>query len=249
MSKYTTNIRFIVDSLSQPTEGKTIIEKIDEASPKIFNFPYPIWDESYKTVLQRKILMRYYMREICAETVGLWKLFLNEKLNDIMPYYVELYNTTQKDIDFLSDYIMATSEEKGETGKDNFNSNSNTSTENSGNITVNSSDTNTDESNGLVSDTPGVNLVANKDYATQKTEDSTTQNREHEETTNNSNNTTTKNNAENIRNTEKSIIITRTVKGYGKKSPAELLQEWRKTLLNIDSLIVGDLQDLFMQIY
>lgn len=35
--------------------------------------------------------------------MGLWKLFLEDKLNNIMPYYNELYATTVKDYDYMVD--------------------------------------------------------------------------------------------------------------------------------------------------
>lgn len=70
-----------------------IDEIIDKARPKIFDFPYPIFSDSYKPTLENKILMHYYTREISEETYSLWKLRLRSKLNEIMPYYNQLYNS------------------------------------------------------------------------------------------------------------------------------------------------------------
>lgn len=70
-----------------------IDEIIDKARPKIFDFPYPIFSDSYKPTLEKKILMHYYTREISEETYSLWKLRLRSKLNEIMPYYNQLYNS------------------------------------------------------------------------------------------------------------------------------------------------------------
>lgn len=53
--------------------------------------------------LETKILRHYYMEEIGLETVALWKLFLEDKLNAIMPYYNKLYETTVKDYDYMVD--------------------------------------------------------------------------------------------------------------------------------------------------
>jgi hypothetical protein len=51
-------------------------EIIDAARTSIFSFSYPIYDSQHKPELERKILKHYYTREIGAETVGLWKLWL-----------------------------------------------------------------------------------------------------------------------------------------------------------------------------
>ena len=95
MSKYTTEVRFIVETENGVTESQgynSINELIDVAAPKIFS-NYPIFDEAYRAILNRKILKHYYTREICEETVGLWKLRLAAKMEEIMPYYNQLYNS------------------------------------------------------------------------------------------------------------------------------------------------------------
>lgn len=96
MSKYTTELRYICEALAGEDESvgyDSISEVITKALPKLFDFDFPIFDEAYRQVLERKIVKHYYTREICAETVGLWKLYLDTKLNEIMPYYNQLYTT------------------------------------------------------------------------------------------------------------------------------------------------------------
>ena len=96
MSKYTTQLRFICETEAGLTESQgfgKVNEIIDKARIKIFDFPYPIFDEAYKQTLETKILKHYYLREIGTETYGLWKLFLSNKMNEIMPYYNKLYET------------------------------------------------------------------------------------------------------------------------------------------------------------
>ena len=65
---------------------------------------YPIFDESYRETLNNKIIMHYWMREIGAETAGLFKLYLNRTMGEIMPYYNQLYKSTQIDFDPLNAY-------------------------------------------------------------------------------------------------------------------------------------------------
>ena len=47
-----------------------------------------------------------------------------------------------------------------------------------------------------------------------------------------------------------SDVIARHYFGYGKtKGPSELLEQYRRTFLNIDMMIINELKDLFMMIY
>lgn len=96
MSKYTTEVRYICESyagLKQSVGFDSVETVITAAVPKVFNFSFPIFDEAYRNVLCTKILREFYTREISEETVGLWKLRLSQKLNNIMPYYNQLYRS------------------------------------------------------------------------------------------------------------------------------------------------------------
>lgn len=95
MANYTTQLRTIIEMNSSKERGgySDIQKQITIARPKIFDFPYPIFDPNYKEPLERKILTHFYTREICEETVGLWKLRLADKMNEIMPYYNQLYES------------------------------------------------------------------------------------------------------------------------------------------------------------
>ena len=112
MSKYTTEVRFICENYAGLQESKgydNVREIIEQARSKIFDFDYPIFDEDYRPVLETKILMHYYTREICEETVGLWKLRLMSRMNDIMPLYNKLYESElikfdpMRDADYTKD--------------------------------------------------------------------------------------------------------------------------------------------------
>ncbi len=97
MSKYTTEVRYICETDAGLKESKgydSVNEIIANSRTKIFNFDYPIFDSNYKSILETKILKHYYTREIGFETVGLWKLKLDTKMNEIMPFYNQLYKST-----------------------------------------------------------------------------------------------------------------------------------------------------------
>lgn len=93
MSVYTTELRYIIEQASGFDNTLSIPDKIKKAAPLIFNFDFPIWDEAYRPTLEYKILLHYYVREISADTPSLWQLWLQSKMLDIMPKYVEMYNS------------------------------------------------------------------------------------------------------------------------------------------------------------
>lgn len=120
MSKYTTELRFICENYAGRTESaglsdvKTIVEL---ACPKIFDDDIPFFDEAYRLPLEKKIIMHYYTREISGEVVGIWKLWLNNRMREIMPYYNQLYKSALIEFDPLLTKKF-TEEYSGEASKD-----------------------------------------------------------------------------------------------------------------------------------
>lgn len=111
MALYTTQVRTICESslgMEVPGGFDRVNETLKKSAPLVFNFDFPIWDEKYRLTLETKILKHYYMREIGFETVGLWKLYLDERLNLIMPYYNELYKTTVLEFNPFYDVDLTT---------------------------------------------------------------------------------------------------------------------------------------------
>ena len=101
MAKYTTEIRSICEhyaGLTESTGFEDVDDIIEKARSKIFQ-NYPIFNENHRAELEHKILKHYYMREIGFETVGLFKLFLNERMAEIMPYYNKLYESETFEFD------------------------------------------------------------------------------------------------------------------------------------------------------
>lgn len=124
MSKYTTEVRYICEASlgrNESADFNSVEDIITQAAPNVFNFPFPIFDEQYRLPLEKKILRHYYTREICEETVGLWKLRLSARLNDIMPYYNKLYYSETLafnplyDVDYTREYTKQTAGETTDT--------------------------------------------------------------------------------------------------------------------------------------
>lgn len=112
MSRFTTEVRYICETMAgyDESQGYARVEDIiEEVAPDIFG-DFPIYDETYRLPLEVKILRHYYTREISEETVGLWKLRLNDMMNIIMPYYNKLYQSELLkfnpfyDVDLTRDY-------------------------------------------------------------------------------------------------------------------------------------------------
>ena len=74
--------------------GTTIRDKIASALPYIFNFDFPMYDNSYKSVLETKIVKHYLAYELCNVDDEMWKLILDTWLNENMPLFNQRYATT-----------------------------------------------------------------------------------------------------------------------------------------------------------
>lgn len=153
MASYTTQLRTYINSFSIDQPNLPINQRIEIALPYLFDFDFPIWqNESVK--FETDFVKHFYMREIGFETIALFKFRLEEKLNLIMPYYVDLYQTTQNDIDYLTDMNWTETENRGSEGS---NTSQGTSQSNS-------------NSTSLQSDLPQTTLN-NLDYGTNSSQD------------------------------------------------------------------------------
>ena len=242
MSKYTTELRFICESkagLSDSVGFNQIDDVISNSWNKIFD-NFPIFDESYRSVLCSKILKHYYTREISAETVGLWQLWLNTRMGEIMPYYNKLYESALLEFDPFKDTNYSRNHGGTFTGDTRRNGRSEIDVDNS--VTSNG----TSNSKNLFSDTPqgAITNIENESYLTNATliKDTDTN------TTNTDGNSTTQNTeTTGVTNTDnwiETIVGKQSTVSYSK-----LLQEFRDTFLNIDVMIINDLSDLFMNLW
>lgn len=168
MSKYTTEVRFICEEAAGLTSSVGYLgvnDVINTALPKVFNFDFPIFDEAYRPILEKKILKHYYTREIGLETVGLWKLFLDTKLNEIMPYYNQLYKSElisfnpMYDVDLTRDHQLKRLEDIKETGSQESDTRRNGTLDTTANKTGTTHDTSLTTDHG----------TTNQDISNQKT--------------------------------------------------------------------------------
>lgn len=236
MSKFTTQVRFICESSANLTEStgfNDIEDVLNKSWNKIFS-DFPIFDEHYRAELCKKILRHYYTREICCETVGRWKLFLCDKMKNIMPYYNQLYQSELITIEPLVSINKTVSHEGNESESKTTNKNG-----------TNSSNTRTDGSTdtwSYYSDTPqgGINGLESNDYLT-----NATHNRGTDGTSSTLNGTTTDSE---LGTGERTDSYVDKILGY-EGNQSEMLLKFRETFLNIDMMIIDELKDLFFTIY
>lgn len=198
-----------------------------------FNFgldSYPIFDEEYRNTLNQKILNHYYENEIGFETANLFKFYLNNKMNEIMPYYNELYSVQKHLIDnnlLLNDVNL----QESLTGNNTTQTASASHSANSG----------TSDHKNLFQDTPQgtvstQNIDAQNVYATNVTLDHNANSSTIDDTVNSSGNGT-------------NSYVKTIIGNNGKNLNIEILNKIQNNLMNIDMMIINDLNELFMQIF
>lgn len=70
------------------------------------NDKYPIWNEDHRTELEKKIVDHYAMWQIGFETFGRFKHEVNTRMREIMPYYIDIWKTTQYEYNPIENYSM-----------------------------------------------------------------------------------------------------------------------------------------------
>jgi hypothetical protein len=279
MSKYTTEVRYICEHYAGLDESKgynNVAEIIAGSRTKIFDFSFPIFDETYRSVLETKILKHYYTREIGAESVGLWKLWLDTRLNEIMPYYNQLYESTLIEFNPLND-VSLTTDRNGELAgerqdRNGLNETNNRTTSNTSHGESTSDTSASGTSSGTItenkwdyySDTPqgGINGLDANTYLTNarhntnnETNSSTTSNTGSVENENDITSSGTDNNTRNVTDNKNSNYsnteewLEHITGKRGSTTYSKMLQEYRDTFLNIDMKIINDLSDLFMNVW
>lgn len=190
---------------------------------------YPIFDENYRETLNHNILYHYYENEIGFETAPLFRLYLNQRLNEIMPKYNELYKAQKKLIDenLLLNNVNIREELQG----------SNTTQSSS---QSNSTNNGTSNNKNLFQDTPQ-GEISNTDINNQKWATNLTLDRN---TTNNTINDSSSASGSGTNSYLKTIIG-----NNGGKFNIDILNDIKNNLMNIDLMIINDLNELFMQIF
>lgn len=224
MSKYTTQLRWIVEQTLNDA-GKPLVEDSWPFAYKTLGLDdYPLFDEAYRETLNDKIIRHYYTREIGAETVGRFRMFVRDAMHLIMPYYNQLYESERlaKGMEPLGDRNLKHTEHAWG---------------NASNTGENTSQSSANQQN-VYQDTPQSEMIPtqikNLQYATNVTID--------EDSANASGTSSSSGEYDNM--------AERSESGYSRPQ-SELLQLYRDTFLNIDNSIVHDVElaQCFMTIW
>lgn len=185
---------------------------------------YPIFDESYREQLNKKIIDHYHDHEIGMETIDMFRLAMSRRMNEIMPYWNQMYESQRLKIDPLNTIaIESLSEGKSDQATTSEGVSGSESISDSKGRTINQS-------------FPQSALASNKDYAESGAD--TRQRAGAKSEAKEDTKGTTANTDENKSST----------KGF-QGSQAMLLMQYRATFLNIDLEIIDALPDLFMSVW
>lgn len=161
MAHYTTQVRTICETVAglSNSAGYTDVETVlTDSWDKIFT-SFPIYDESHRADLCKKILRHYYTDEIAFETYGLWQLAINTKLVEIMPQYNSLYKASAEIINPLYNKSLTRQYDGTSKGTNKDTRTDNLTDTSSSTTTASGTDTRTDN----LTDTNGGNLITKSD--------------------------------------------------------------------------------------
>ena len=158
LAKYTTEVRTICEFYAnqktpEPSNFASVDSTIQAAIPNIFSFTFPIFAERYRVPLETKILRHYYTREIGLETVGLWRLKLETKLNEIMPYFNQLYKSELLEFNPFYDVELGTTRNNEHNQIENATENADATSKSETDTTQTTKDTIADTDNTTIDST------------------------------------------------------------------------------------------------
>lgn len=183
---------------------------------------YPIYDSSHRADLNGKIYNRFRFREIGLETAALFAHYFRTTLLEIMPYYNEMYRTAAMDYDIFTDADYT------ETTEGTTDTTSSSSASSSG----------TSHGSHGHSETPQGSFDFSSVTQNQYLSDA--------DVDDGSSSASSESSAETGAESSGSRHVVGKMPGM---SRASMVAEYRKTILNIDRLILDDLESCFMGIY
>lgn len=253
-------------------EYQTLEDFIDDSYHLIFT-DYEIFDEDYRQILNKKIVSHFIFQEVSVNPYSRWQFIFNRKLKEIMPYFNRLYKTELLEFNPLHDTEIietldrgvdvgtetntsremenitnrqvvddltkdvdttSTQSETGNTSSQTDGYKSDTPFNYSGGVSQASELTGEEISSSVESDYSGSQLEKEKRLTQQEMTSG------HEETSSSQSLLNTNTSEEYI----KKIVGKRNITSYGK-----VIEEYRKSLLNIDMMIINELELMFRFTY
>lgn len=218
-----------------------ITDMWQNARVKLFDFSYPLTQNVSRETFEHNILNHYLMRRINFDTVTLFKIMLENKLNEIMPKYNMLWDS-QIDWDIFKSGTTTREYKDTTTSANTTNTtatgkNDNTSsTDTNSIVNMTNSDSKSDVPQGQIDDVKNNEYISEYDYTVN-------------DSTSNANGsskslTNTTNTAENISNSTDNKTIKETVARTA-DNELDILLKYQSEYINIWNMIYKDLDSLF----
>ena len=217
--------------------------------------------QAWREALNKKIINHYYFNEIGCLPPDRFKIFLNNTLNEKMPYFNMLYDAMAEKWQFYTGGTLNEVVKADGTSSDNGTKTGTDVLARSGIDTTDNSSTHNDSHNDYTlivsSDTPGAMLNIESDIANNTYASSATKNKNNGTNTGNSNSTdtttynskeTTTYDTQTTTDRQHNDNRNRTVSGLNNKSYAELFKEYSESVRNLDLEVIESLKDCFMGI-
>jgi len=182
---------------------------------------YPLFDENYRKVLNGKIIDEYYNREIGTETIDNFLLNIRKKMDQIMPYYNQLYETQRINFDPMKTMDILSVGNNTMEGTEKVDGTTTTNAKTTSGARV------------IGSDFPQTMLAGDADYATNGTDSNSGVEVDSDVVQDSGSTSNTKGNSDSH------------VTGY-QGNASNLLMQYRASLLNIDTMILADIETCFM---
>lgn len=214
----------ILKNYALPQTNLPFDSLIDATYQDYFNFDFPWYTDSdnghSKIDFQKLFLLRHMTDYIGQETIEQHRMFLAERLREVMPMYIQLFESMNLDIDWVKDIDMTY------TGNESGTRNSSRETE-----VTNNSTTNTQAIN---SDNPQI-TIQTEDYASEMTRGQSTSQGTGSETSAVNENT--------------SRDESRSESGYRGRKKGDVIREYRESILNLNHMLLEECKDLFLGVW
>ena len=231
-----------------PTGNSKVTDELRDivaAGVNIWDFDYPSYYKGdQKAAFEQKVLDHFWTRQIGQETVGRFLLYFRRTVREIMPYYIQRYESVDMmkdpEIKPLDNYNMIEEYEQETTEDGSSTNTSSGSTEGTGNTAKTSAESTTPEGQLAWEINPLALEKVVLDYASGVSQDidlsTASESSRSEGSTKSSGSGSNKH--------------TLTRRGnIGVTTYAQLLEGYRETFLNIDMEIIDELESCFLGVY
>ena len=217
--------------LNYGNTGVTVeLRKLVESGIDVWAFDYPSYYKGDdKKAFEQKVLDHFWFRQIGQETPGRWLHYFRSRIREIMPYYIQRYESVEllknagdpfEAYNLTEEYTEDTKDTGKTTGKSSTNSNS------------------TAENVKRFSNTPQGSVENLDTYLTEATRDNGTGT---EKASGSSEGTTEGTGKKTYKMTRKGNI--------GVQPLGQEVNVYRSALINVDMEIIKELNDLFLLVY